>query len=123
MREIITYEANDGTIFDNKEDCVKYEDQLKMRFDSFKKKVKAYKSDGVEILFSNEDEFIKNYEEMTFLEIKEEMTFDESHFIDERGYCNIPDSPGLYMYNSNAMDYMPYLDWEPIFGIIKRWYH
>lgn len=123
MKEIITYAADDGAIFNNKEECLAYENELKARFKGFKEKVKAYKSDGTEISFSNEDEFIQNYEKMSFLEIKEEVTSDELRFISDRGYCNIPDSPGLYMYNSNAMDYIPFLDWIPFFGVIKRWYH
>ncbi len=122
MKEIITYVADDGNTFDNKEKCLAYENELKTRFNKFKEKVKAYKFDGTEISFSNEDEFIQKYEEMTFLEIKDEVTSNESFFISDRGYCNIPDSPGLYMYNSSAMDYIPFLDWIPFFDVIKRWY-
>ena len=48
MKEIIKYQADDGTIFDKEEDCVKYEDLCFMK--SLREKVRFYYIDNSEMI-------------------------------------------------------------------------
>lgn len=121
MREIITYIADDGTEFDNKEDCMAYEAEQTSLFQQLKNNVLAFDKDGRVLVFDNENDFIKIYEQIDYLVITTTIPSNSIQFIDDAGYCAIPTEKGAYHYNSASYEWDNYSIWNPIKEYIKEY--
>ena len=123
MREHITYIAEDGTEFYSKQECLDYEEEKSFVFEAFKKNVHAFSEDGKPIYFEDENDFIYQYDKMTYLEIDENLSESSVKFIEDSGYDPIPIIRGVYWWSSKDYEYYRYDEmWEPIKNIIKKWY-
>lgn len=123
MIEHITYIAEDGTEFEVKEDCLAYENKKIKRFNNFYNNVKAYDEKGQRMLFSTEDDFIRNYDETTFLVIDDNLSEDSVEFLYEQYGHDFPLERGVYRYDYRAYEWVEFNEaWAPIADIIKEWY-
>ena len=94
MIEKTIYIADDGTEFDNEDECLRYESKI------------ALSELGDRILFFDENRrplelSCDNYEKCFYIVIKDESAI--SHFIstmEDEGYSELPHSVGVYEYNT-----------------------
>ena len=121
MREMITYIANDGTEFDNKEECMAYEAEQANLFQQLKNNVLAFDKDGKVLVFDNEDDFMEIYDQIFYLVITTTIPSNSIQFIDDAGYCAIPTAKGAYHYNSVSYEWDDYSIWNPIKEYIKEY--
>lgn len=118
MKEIIKYQADDGTIFDTKESCVEYEN---LRFTmSLCGKVRFYYTDNSEMI--NESLEAKLESCYYFVVINDSIINSLSDKFDEYGVLNpwkqlkntLPKEKGVYWYNENEEI------WEEYTSVLKE---
>ena len=118
MKEIIKYQADDGTIFDREEDCVEYEDYCFAL--SLRGKVKFYYKNNLEMI----KESLRARLECCcyFVVINDNVINSLSDKFDEYGVLNpwkqlkntLPKEKGVYWYNENEEM------WEEYTSVLKE---
>ena len=118
MKEIIKYQADDGTIFDTEEDCVEYEDLCFAL--SLRGKVRFYYIDNSEMIKENLRAKLEccHY----FVVIDNSVINSLSDKFDEYGVLNpwkqlkntLPKEKGVYWYNENEEK------WEEYTSVLKE---
>ena len=118
MKEIIRYQADDGTIFDREEDCIEYEDLCFIM--SLHGKVKFYYKDNSEMATGS----LKTRLETCyyFVVIDDSVIDSLSDKFDDYGVLNpwrqmkntLPKEKGVYWYNENEDM------WEEYTSILKE---
>lgn len=118
MKEIIKYQADDGTIFDTEEDCVKYEDLCFAL--SLRGKVKFYYKNNLEMIKKSLRAKLECC--YYFVVIDDSVINSLSDKFDEYGILNpwgqvkntLPKEKGVYWYNENEKM------WEEYTSVLKE---
>lgn len=118
MKEIIRYQADDGTIFDEEEDCVEYEDLCFAL--SLRGKVKFYYKNNLEMI---KESLRARLECCCYFVVIDDSVIDSlSDKFDDYGTLNpwkqtkntLPKEKGVYWYNENEEM------WEEYTSVLKE---
>ena len=118
MKEIIKYQADDGTIFDTEEDCIEYEDLCFTL--SLREKVRFYYMDNSEMI---KEGLRARLECCCYFVVTDDSIIDSlSYKFDEYGVLNpwrqlkntLPKEKGVYWYNENEEM------WEEYTSVLKE---
>lgn len=118
MKEIIKYQADDGTIFDREEDCVEYEELCFIM--PLREKVKFYRKDNSEM---REECLDTRLEKCYYFVVIDDSVIDSlSYKFDDYGIVNpwkqmkntLPKEKGAYWYNENEEM------WEEYTSVLKE---
>ena len=96
MREVITYYAFDDTPFNTEAECAAYENEHSNRFKRIMENVVLFDKNNCPASFENENEFFSIYEDCHFLIVRNDLKDDDTAFLGERGYIDIPHEKGFY---------------------------
>ena len=99
------YIAEDGTKFDNEDDCHSYELDKKMR-PVIGKNVKGYSMNGIEIPIG--DDYADWYDECDYIVIYKDLTDEEKEFLRYEWGIYIPELRGLYRFDKEEGDWISY---------------
>ena len=118
MKEIIKYQADDGTIFDTEEDCIEYEDLFFMI--PLREKVKFYSRDNLEMIKENLKTRLETCD--YFVVTDDSIINSLSDKFDEYGVLNpwrqvkntLLKEKGVYWYNENENM------WEEYTSVLKE---
>lgn len=111
-----TYIAVNGTPFDNKESCERYEACLIEGYEEVKGKTKFYDKDFNILPFPTIEEFYRGHEyeyldDIDIISTETDYFTDINYFFDRAGYCtkivNQPSAVDLYVYDDKECDYVP----------------
>ena len=117
MYKITTYYAFDDTAFKTEEECIAYENERNNKFKRVIENIILFDKDGFPTPFKNEKEFISIYEDCQFFICKDNLEDDDTSFLEERGYIDIPHERGFY-HNENYEWVEFYEAWAPLIPYI-----
>lgn len=107
------YQADDGKIFDNEEDCYNYENRPPVNFTSH-----LYTKYGEEIKLEELDDY---HQIIVFMDIR---TQDDLDYLKQRLYddwgVEIPDKCGKWYYDYYRCNWYSFAEWEKEYNRIKE---